>query len=124
MTSSAAPTGSRAAIAIALAAYLTPYSRGRSGATPRPAGRRCRSSSTLDDPRYTLGAARGTGPRCAAGTWTGSRSTIGPLMYVELRWIIAGIGAPHRDALVQSRGKPRFPLHPSVTLAFAGTSPR
>ena len=24
--------------------------------------------------------------------------TIGPVMYVELRWIIAGVGAPHRDA--------------------------
>ena len=24
--------------------------------------------------------------------------TIGPLMYVELRWIIAGLGAPHWDA--------------------------
>lgn len=43
--------------------------------------------------------------------------TIGPLMYVELRWIIAGIGAPHRDALVMEWERALFPSNPSATLA-------
>ena len=44
--------------------------------------------------------------------------TIGPLMYVELRWIIAGVGAPHRDALVVEWEAVVFPSTPSVTLAL------
>src|SRR5688572_27636662 len=44
--------------------------------------------------------------------------TIGPLMYVELRWIIAGVGAPHRDALVIEWEAVLFPSTPSVTLAL------
>jgi membrane-associated phospholipid phosphatase len=43
--------------------------------------------------------------------------TIGPLMYVELRWIIAGFGAPHRDALVVAWERVLFPFDPSATLA-------
>jgi membrane-associated phospholipid phosphatase len=43
--------------------------------------------------------------------------TIGPLMYVELRWIIAGVGAPHRDALVVGWESRLFPTNPSATLA-------
>ena len=43
--------------------------------------------------------------------------TIGPLMYVELRWIIAGIGAPHRDAVVAGWERVLFPSNPSATLA-------
>ena len=43
--------------------------------------------------------------------------TIGPLMYVELRWIIAGAGAPHRDALVIGWEGALFPSNPSATLA-------
>jgi membrane-associated phospholipid phosphatase len=43
--------------------------------------------------------------------------TIGPLMYVELRWIIAGVGAPHRDALVVGWERALFPSDPSATLA-------
>ena len=43
--------------------------------------------------------------------------TIGPLMYVELRWIIAGLGAPHRDALVLGWERLLFPSNPSATLA-------
>jgi membrane-associated phospholipid phosphatase len=43
--------------------------------------------------------------------------TIGPVMYVELRWIIAGLGAPHRDALVVSWEAALFPGNPSTTLA-------
>ena len=44
--------------------------------------------------------------------------TIGPLMYVELRWIIAGIGAPHQDAVVIAWEAALFPSTPSVTLAL------
>ena len=43
--------------------------------------------------------------------------TIGPLMYVELRWIIAGLGAPHHDALVVGWERVLFPWNPSATLA-------
>ena len=43
--------------------------------------------------------------------------TIGPLMYVELRWIIAGLGAPHRDAVVAGWERLLFPSNPSATLA-------
>jgi membrane-associated phospholipid phosphatase len=43
--------------------------------------------------------------------------TIGPLMYVELRWIIAGLGAPHRDATVVGWEHALFPSNPSATLA-------
>src|SRR5215218_182903 len=43
--------------------------------------------------------------------------TIGPVMYVELRWIIAGLGAPHRDALVVSWEAMLFAGNPSVSLA-------
>ena len=43
--------------------------------------------------------------------------TIGPFMYVELRWIIAGIGMPHRDALVIGWERAFFPSNPSATLA-------
>jgi membrane-associated phospholipid phosphatase len=43
--------------------------------------------------------------------------TIGPLMYIELRWIIAGLGAPHRDAVVVGWEHALFPSDPSATLA-------
>jgi len=43
--------------------------------------------------------------------------TIGPVMYVELRWIIAGLGLPHRDALVIAWERTLFPTNPSATLA-------
>jgi membrane-associated phospholipid phosphatase len=43
--------------------------------------------------------------------------TIGPFMYVELRWIIAGLGMPHRDALVIGWERVLFPENPSATLA-------
>lgn len=43
--------------------------------------------------------------------------TIGPVMYVELRWIIAGVGAPHRDAAVMAWERILFPSDPSSTLA-------
>ena len=43
--------------------------------------------------------------------------TIGPLMYVELRWIIAGLGAPHRDTVVVGWERLLFPSNPSAALA-------
>ena len=44
--------------------------------------------------------------------------TIGPLMYVELRWIIAGTGMPHHDAAIIAWEQALFPSTPSVTLAL------
>src|SRR3569832_447330 len=35
--------------------------------------------------------------------------TIGPLMYIELRWINAGIGAPQNEAVVVERERRLFP---------------
>jgi len=43
--------------------------------------------------------------------------TIGPFMYIELRWIISGLGAPHRDAAVVGWEHVLFPSDPSTTLA-------
>jgi membrane-associated phospholipid phosphatase len=44
--------------------------------------------------------------------------TLGPLMYVEMRWIIAGLGLPHRDSLVAAWEQVLFPSNPSATLAL------
>jgi len=41
----------------------------------------------------------------------------GPLMYVELRWIIAGTGMPHHDGTVIGWEQALFPSNPSATLA-------
>jgi membrane-associated phospholipid phosphatase len=43
--------------------------------------------------------------------------TVGPFMYVELRWIIAGIGMPHHDALLVAWEGRLFPSNPSASLA-------
>jgi membrane-associated phospholipid phosphatase len=43
--------------------------------------------------------------------------TVGPLMYVEMRWIIAGMALPHHDALVVGWEHALFPSNPSATLA-------
>jgi membrane-associated phospholipid phosphatase len=43
--------------------------------------------------------------------------TIGPVMYIELRWIIAGLGLPHRDSVVIGWERLLFPTNPSATLA-------
>jgi membrane-associated phospholipid phosphatase len=43
--------------------------------------------------------------------------TLGPFLYIELRWTIAGIGLPHRDALVVHWESLLFPSNPSATLA-------
>jgi membrane-associated phospholipid phosphatase len=43
--------------------------------------------------------------------------TIGPLMYIELRWIIAGTGMPHHDATIVGWEHVLFPSNPSATLA-------
>jgi membrane-associated phospholipid phosphatase len=49
--------------------------------------------------------------------------TIGPVMYVELRWIIAGVGAAHRDAWAIAMEAALFPSNPSATLAPRFASP-
>jgi membrane-associated phospholipid phosphatase len=41
----------------------------------------------------------------------------GPVMYIELRWIIPAIGAAHRDAAVMAWEARLFPSNPSATLA-------
>jgi membrane-associated phospholipid phosphatase len=41
----------------------------------------------------------------------------GPVMYVELRWIIAALGAAHQDALVVAWEARLFASNPSATLA-------
>jgi len=45
--------------------------------------------------------------------------TVGPLMYIEMRWIIAGMGMPHHDATIVSWEHALFPSNPSATLAPA-----
>ncbi|MEO8333831.1 MAG: phosphatase PAP2 family protein [bacterium] len=45
-----------------------------------------------------------------------------PLLYVELRWIIAGVGRPHADALVAGWDLRLFGEAPSRTLALAWPS--
>ena len=42
---------------------------------------------------------------------------VGPVMYVELRWIIEAIGGVHHDALVIAWERAVFPSNPSATLA-------
>jgi membrane-associated phospholipid phosphatase len=43
--------------------------------------------------------------------------TIGPLMYIEMRWIIAGTAMPHHDATIVGWEHVLFPSNPSATLA-------
>jgi membrane-associated phospholipid phosphatase len=43
--------------------------------------------------------------------------TVGPLMYIEMRWIIAGMGMPHHDATIVGWERTLFPSNPSATLA-------
>jgi membrane-associated phospholipid phosphatase len=45
--------------------------------------------------------------------------TVGPLMYIEMRWIIAGMGMPHHDATIVGWEHALFPSNPSATLAPA-----
>jgi membrane-associated phospholipid phosphatase len=42
---------------------------------------------------------------------------VGPFLYVELRWLIAGVGRPHADALVQQWEQWLLPGNPSATWA-------
>jgi membrane-associated phospholipid phosphatase len=42
---------------------------------------------------------------------------VGPFLYVELRWLIAGVGRPHADALVQGWERWLLPGNPSATWA-------
>ena len=44
---------------------------------------------------------------------------LGPFLYIELRWLIAGVGRPHADALVQRWEHALFPGNPSATWASA-----
>ncbi|MFL5607214.1 MAG: phosphatase PAP2 family protein, partial [Gemmatimonadaceae bacterium] len=42
---------------------------------------------------------------------------VGPFLYVELRWLIQGVGRPHADALVQGWERAIFPTNPAATWA-------
>jgi membrane-associated phospholipid phosphatase len=42
---------------------------------------------------------------------------LGPFLYVELRWLIAGVGRPHADATVVAWEQLVFPMNPSATWA-------
>ncbi len=44
---------------------------------------------------------------------------LGPFLYIELRWLIAGVGRPHADALVQGWERLLFPSQPAATWATA-----
>jgi membrane-associated phospholipid phosphatase len=102
-------------IAVALAAYLA--------ATIWPLWRDARSTGALIPLAAHLAmlayvlvllVARGAARRPALDWLV---LTIGPLMYVELRWIIAGTGMPHHDATVVAWEGWLFPSDPSATLA-------
>jgi membrane-associated phospholipid phosphatase len=43
----------------------------------------------------------------------------GPFLYVELRWLIAGVGRPHADVIVQGWERALFPGTPAATWAAA-----
>lgn len=47
---------------------------------------------------------------------------VGPFLYVELRWLIAGVGRPHADALVQTWEHWLLPTNPSSSWAPSMTS--
>lgn len=42
---------------------------------------------------------------------------LGPFLYVELRWLIEGVGRPHADVLVHGWERTLFPSDPSATWA-------
>lgn len=44
---------------------------------------------------------------------------LGPFLYIELRWLIAGVGRPHADALVQGWEHALFPANAAATWASA-----
>lgn len=46
----------------------------------------------------------------------------GPFLYVELRWLIPGLGRPHEDALVQRWEAVLFPANPAATWAPSTSS--
>src|SRR5258705_1271128 len=103
-------------IAVALAAYLA--------ATIWPLWRDARSTGALIPIATHLAmlayvlvllVARGSARRPALDWLV---LTIGPLMYVELRWIIAGAGMPHHDPTIVSWERVLFPSNPSATLAL------
>lgn len=49
--------------------------------------------------------------------------TVGPLMYIEMRWIIAGMGMPHHDATIVGWEHVLCPSNPSATLATRWPAP-
>jgi membrane-associated phospholipid phosphatase len=42
---------------------------------------------------------------------------LGPFLYIELRWLVAGAGRPHADGVVAGWEGAVFPANPSTTLA-------
>ena len=44
---------------------------------------------------------------------------VGPFLYVELRWLIPGLGRAHADAVVMRWEEALFPSHPAATWALA-----
>lgn len=44
---------------------------------------------------------------------------LGPFLYIELRWLIAGVGRPHADAIVQGWEHALFPSSPAATWSSA-----
>lgn len=42
---------------------------------------------------------------------------LGPFLYVELRWLIEGVGHPHADAMIQRWESALFPTQPAATWA-------
>ncbi len=56
----------------------------------------------------------------AARHWT--PLALGPFLYVELRWLIAGAGRAHEDGLVAAWERVVFPMDPSRTLVAAWPS--
>ncbi|MEO6527832.1 MAG: phosphatase PAP2 family protein [Gemmatimonadaceae bacterium] len=71
--------------------------------------------ATLACGALALGVHRGSPPFRVARDWL--PLIAGPVMYVELRWIIAALGAVHRDALLMAWEARLFPSNPSLTLA-------
>jgi len=63
----------------------------------------------------------------ARGRFAAARDWIvlgaGPVMYVELRWIIPALGSVHHDAAVMAWEARLFPSNPSATLALALRAP-
>lgn len=66
------------------------------------------------------GLALTRGRRTALADWL--PLLLGPLLYIELRWLVAGAGRPHADALVMRWEAVLFHSNPSATWAPAHPS--